>query len=105
MRKEEEIIELDDNGKSFLPVGKDMRLLLSARNWQLQKKRVVKDVEEWSSFRYYVSMDSALKDLMQIGLSKENFNSMDSFLQAQNKVIKNITKMFSPEYKLTKVEK
>ena len=105
MRKEEEIIELDDNGKSFLPVGKDMRLLLSARNWQLQKKRVVKDVEEWSSFRYYVSMDSALKDLIHIGLSKENFNSMDSFLQAQNKVIKNITKLFAPEFKVTKVEK
>ena len=103
MRKEEEIVELDDNGKSYLPINKDMRLTMSPRNWQLQKRRVVKEVEEWTAFRYYISLDSALKDIIHINISKENFNSIDSFAQAQNKVIRHITKLFAPEYKVEKV--
>jgi len=103
MIKEEEIIELDDNVKSFIPVTKDLRLSMSPRNWQLQRKRVVKGIEEWESFRYYMTLDNAVKDVIHVGLSKENFNSLAAYSEAQHKVIKHIAKQLAPEYKVEKV--
>ena len=103
MIKEEEIIELDDNVKSFIPVTKELRLSLSPRNWQLQRKRVVKGIDEWKSFRYYMTLESAVKDVIHVGLSKENFNSLATYAEAQNRVIKYIAKQLSPEYKIEKV--
>jgi hypothetical protein len=103
MIKEEEIVELDDNVKSFIPVTKDMRLSMSPRNWQLQRKRMNKGVEEWEGFRYYMTLENAVKDIIHVGISKENFDSLASYAQAQNKVLKHIAKQLSPEYKLEKV--
>lgn len=103
MIKEEVIIDLDDTGKSFIPVTKDLRLSLSLRNWQLQRRRTNKGVEEWEGYRFYMTLDSAIKDIIHVGISKENFDSLSSYAAAQNKVIKHLVKQLAPEYKLEKV--
>lgn len=95
--------DLDDEGKSFLPVDDTLRLVMSPRNWQLQKlHHSKKDGEVWSSFRYYVSLNSALKDIMHIKLAKESFNSAKSFLAASDAVINDITNKFTPQFKIKK---
>lgn len=100
---EEEIVSLDDTPKSYIDVADDLRLTISARNWQLQKKTVAqsgknKGVTTWSSFRYYTSLQSALNDVVHIGLSKQKFNTLQSFLEAHTRVISSIKEALSPDF-------
>ena len=73
----EEEFELDDSGKSYIEVDEDLRLLMTHRNWQLQKKLVAKENARvvgkvtWQSFRYYTSLNGALKDLVHIKIKRE----------------------------------
>jgi hypothetical protein len=108
-----EEFELADEGKSYVEVDNDLRLLMSPRNWQLQKKLVAqsdtkaqkKGDVNWVSFKYYVTLNSALKDLIHIKMSKEVFNSAETMLKAHEKVINDIKQVFYPEYKIERVEK
>ena len=100
--------ELQDEGKSYVQISDDMRLSMSPRNWQLQKKLVAqsdtnnqsKGDTSWVSFKWYTQLDSALKDIIHINTSKEFFNDATSFIQANNKVINDIKKAFTPDYNL-----
>lgn len=96
--------QLEDEGKSFIPIDETTRLAISPRNWQLQKLHKSKKGEDtWSAFRYYVSLNNALKDIVHIKLAKESFNSANTFLEASNKVINDISSKFSPSYEIRKV--
>lgn len=105
--------ELNDNGKSYVQVDDDLRLIMSPRNWQLQKlliaqsdtKSQKKGAENWSSFRYYMTLESALKDIVHIKTSKQFFNSAQAMLKANEAVISGLVKAFSPEYTITKVDR
>ena len=97
---------LDDDGKSYIQVSDDMRLMMSPRNWQLQKKMIAKtDTKKqkagdisFTSFRYYVSLESALKDIVHIKTAKESFNTAQGLSEANGKVIAELCKAFSPKY-------
>ena len=96
--------DLEDEGKSFIPIDDSLRLIISPRNWQLQKlHHSKKEGDVWASFRYYVSLNSALKDIAHIKLAKESFNSAKTFLEASNRVINDISNKFSPEHEIRKV--
>lgn len=101
----DEEYELEDDGKSFLPVDDTLRLLVSPRTWQLQKLNVSKkdNSETWQSFRYYTSLNNALKDIIHIRLAKESFNSAKTFLEASERVINDVAQKFSPQYEVRKV--
>lgn len=95
--------DLEDEGKSFIPVDDSLRLIISPRNWQLQKlHHSQKEGDVWSSFRYYVSLNSALKDIIHIKLAKESFNSAKTFLDASDRVINDLASKFSPQYEIRK---
>ena len=84
-----------------------MRLAISQRNWQLQKlviNQEGKDAgkEQWISFRFYISLESALKDVVHINTSKEKFNSIPTLIRANTTVIEELSKALSPHYKLEK---
>ena len=98
--------ELDDNGKSYIMIDDATRLTITPRNWQLQKKQIAgNDSKEagkvtWTAFRYYVSLQSALNDVIHIKTASENFRSVQGLLDANAKVIKELTDALSPEYKV-----
>ena len=110
MKTEQDDFELNDEGKSFINVSDDMRLTMTARNWQLQKKLIAgsdtkaqkKGDINWSSFRYYMTLESALNDVIHIMTSKESFNDAKGLLQANAKVIKHIVSVFNADYELVK---
>lgn len=98
--------ELDDNGKSYIMIDDTTRLTITPRNWQLQKKQVAgndsKEVGKvtWTAFRYYVSLQSALNDVIHIKTANENFKSVQELIDANAKVIKELSAALYPEYKL-----
>lgn len=110
MKQDNDIIEyeLKDDGKSYVQIDDDLRLLMSPRNWQLQKKLVAQSDTKsqnkgdvtWASFKYYMTLQSALKDIIHISTSKEFFNSAQTMLNANERVINKLSKAFSPEYEL-----
>ena len=113
MKSDDVEYELDDKGKSYVEVGDDLRLLMSHRNWQLQKRMVAqsdtkkqkKGDVNWSSFRYYITLQGALKDIIHIRTSKVFFKDAQGLIDANNKVIKELCQVFSPEYEITPVKK
>lgn len=110
MKHDDVDFELNDNGKSYVQVDDDLRLIMSPRNWQLQKlliaqsdtKSQKKGTETWSSFRYYMTLENALKDIIHIKTSRQFFKSSEGMLKANEAVINSIKEAFSPEYKITK---
>lgn len=48
--------ELDDEGNIFVEISDSMRLLISPRNGQLQKKKVVKEIQELFSPTYTIEV-------------------------------------------------
>jgi hypothetical protein len=96
--------ELDDNGKSFVMIDDTLRLCITPRNWQLQKKQIAgKESKEvgkvsWTAFRYYVSLQSALNDIVHIKTAQEDFKSVQGLIDANAKVINALSKSFSPSY-------
>ena len=98
--------ELDDEGNSFVEINDSMRLLISPRNWQLQKKKVAKGNSKtpgavsWTSFRYYVSLTSAINDIIHINVAKEVFKDINGMIEANKKVVKEIQEIFSPTYSI-----
>ena len=101
--------ELSDEGKSFVMINSDMRLTMSPRNWQLQKKTVAKTTTKnqkegeilWTSFMYFTSFDTALKHTVHINTAREFFKDAQGLAKANAKVIKHLTALFSPEYVIT----
>ena len=98
--------ELDDNGKSYIMIDDATRLTITPRNWQLQKKQIAgNDSKEagkvtWTAFRYYVSLQSALNDVIHIKTANENFKSVQELIDANAKVVKDLSDALYPEYKL-----
>ena len=80
----EEEFELDDSGKSY-------------------NARVVGKVT-WQSFRYYTSLNGALKDLVHIKLSREKFSSLHELIEANNRVFEEMKQVFLPEYIIEKAK-
>jgi hypothetical protein len=99
--------ELDDNGKSYVMIDESMRLCITPRNWQLQKKQIAgKDSKEvgkvsWTAFRYYVSLQSALNDVVHIKTAQEDFKSIQGLIEANAKVISALSKSLSPTYEIS----
>lgn len=113
MKQNDEIeFELTDEGKSYIQVDDEFRVLMSLRNWQLQKKTVAqsdtksqkKGDVSWTAFRYYMTLESCLNDLVHIKTSKVFFNDAQTMLEANAKVIKEISDAFSPTYKIELVK-
>ena len=110
MKKDEEIFELADEGKSYIEIDDEFRLLMSPRNWQLQKKIIAKSDTDsqkagdvsWASFNWFMTLESALKTILHIKVSKTKFNDVQSFLKANEKAIKELSAALSPEYKTIK---
>ena len=106
----EEEFELDDSGKSFIEVDDELRLLMTHRNWQLQKKLIAKENAKvvgkvtWQSFRYYTSLNGALKDLVHIKLSREKFSSLHELIEANNRVFEEMKQVFLPDYTIEKAK-
>lgn len=108
MKQDEVDFELSEEGKSFVMIGDDMRLTMSPRNWQLQKKMIAQSDTKnqkagdvtWTSFRYYTRFESALNDIVHINTSKEFFNDARGLLEANAKVIKQLKDAFAPEYEI-----
>jgi hypothetical protein len=102
--------QLDDNGKSFIIIDETMRLCITPRNWQLQKKKVAgKDSKKageisWEGFRYYVSLQNALNDIVHIMTSAEDFNSVQGLLDANQRVITELSRTLSPKYTINEVK-
>ena len=100
----EQEFELDDSGKSYIQFDDELRLLMSPRNWQLQKKLISKEQAKevgkvtWQTFRYYMTLQGALKDLVHIKIAKEKFSTVNEFVEANTKVINEIKKAFFPDY-------
>lgn len=97
--------ELDDNGKSYIEIDETMRLSISPRNWQLQKKQTAKigkqaGVTTWTAFRYYMTLQGALNDIIHIKTAQENFRSVQGLIDANAKVINNLSQAFSPDYEI-----
>jgi hypothetical protein len=96
--------ELDDNGKSYILIDESTRLCITPRNWQLQKKQIAgKDSKEvgkvtWTAFRYYLSLQSALNDIVHIKTAQEDFKSVQGLIEANAKVISALSKSLSPTY-------
>jgi|APLak6261667474_1056061.scaffolds.fasta_scaffold01104_6 hypothetical protein len=96
--------ELDDNGKSYILIDDTTRLTITPRNWQLQKKQIAgKDSKEvgkvtWTAFRYYVSLQSALNDVIHIKTAQEDFKSVQELIEANAKVVNALSKSLSPTY-------
>lgn len=104
-----EDFELDDNGKSYIMIDDSMRLAISSRNWQLQKKQIALTGKEagkvsWIAFRYYTSLQSALNDIVHIKTAQENFKTVQGLIEANTKVINELVEAFSPEYKITNLD-
>lgn len=98
--------DLSDDGKSYVPIDDDTRLLITPRNWQLQKKTVAqsgKDIGKvtWIAFRYYVSLQNAINDIVHIKTAQETFRTAQGLIEANRKVIAEISKAFAPEYTIT----
>lgn len=106
MKTEDIDYELAEEGKSYIVIDDELRLTMSARNWQLQKKLVAntdtklqkKGDVSWTSFRYYMSLENALKDIIHIKTSKEFFNDAKGLIEANAKVIKQLSKAFNQDY-------
>ena len=98
--------ELDDNGKSYIMIDDTTRLTITPRNWQLQKKQVAGEKSKeagqvtWTAFRYYVSLQSALNDVIHIKTANENFKSVQELIDANAKVVKELSDALYPDYKL-----
>lgn len=109
MKLDDVDFELADEGKSYIIIDDDMRLVMSPRNWQLQKKLVAgsdtktqkKGDVSWASFKYYMTLESAINDIIHIKTSKEFFNTAEGLLKANEKVVKEVCKAFSPTYTIT----
>ena len=101
------IDDLDDVGESYISINDNMRLLISPRNWQLQKKVVAKENSKvagkvsWVSFRYYVSLSSAINDIIHISVAKELFKDVNGLIVATNKVVQDLQEKFSPTYTIS----
>jgi hypothetical protein len=99
--------ELDDGGTSYIQISADMRLLMAHRNWQLQKRFVrgekSKDANKvvWTSFRYYMSLESALNDIIQIKTASEVFKDVKGLIAANKKVVEELKKLFYPKYTIS----
>jgi len=106
----QEEIELEEVGESHIVIDESMRLLMTTRNFQLQKKIVAKsDTDKqkagdvsWSSFNWFTSLDSALKTIIRIKVSKQNFNDVQGLIEANAKVINELRQVFLPDYVITK---
>jgi hypothetical protein len=106
----EEEIELEEVGESYIVIDENMRLLMTTRNFQLQKKIVAKSDTEnqkagdvsWSSFNWFTSLDSAFKTIIRIKVSKHNFNDLQGLVEANTKVINELKQAFLPDYVITK---
>jgi len=100
----EKEFELDDNAKSYIDIDSDYRLVMSQRNWQLAKKMVAgenaKNAGEisYSSFRYYTTLSSAIKDIIHIKLASEKFKTLEGLVDAQAKVINEVSQALNPTY-------
>jgi len=98
--------ELDDNGKSYIMIDETTRLTITPRNWQLQKKQIAGEKSKeagqvsWVAFRYYTSLQNALKDVIHIKTSNENFKSVQELIEANSRVIKELSDALYPDYKL-----
>ena len=111
MKKDDVEFELDDKGKSYVMIDDDMRLLMSPRNWQLQKRLIAqtdtpsqkKGDVNWTSFKYYITLQGALKDIIHIRTSKIFFNDAQGLVRANNKVITELCQAFSPEFEIKAV--
>jgi|SRR5215217_5421601 len=100
-----EEFELSDDGKSYVPIDDTTRLLITARNWQLQKKNVAKSGEDtgkvtWTAFRYYTSLQNALNDIVHIKTAQETFKTAQGLIEANKRVIDGLVKSFSPDYSI-----
>lgn len=100
-----EDFELDDNGKSYIPIDENTRLMITPRNWQLQKKNIALSGKKegeitWVTFRYYTSLNSALNDIVHIKVAQESFKTVQGLLEANTKVINELCKCFSPQYEI-----
>lgn len=107
--KTEQEFELNDEAKSYIPMDAETRLAITPRNWQLQKRNVAitgKKAGEisWTTFRYYTSLESALKDIVHIKTAQESFRTATGLLEANARVIKEISRAFSPQYEITEVK-
>lgn len=100
----EQDFELNDEAKSYVPIDANMRLAITARNWQLQKRTVAGDdsknpgKETWTSFRYYTSFNGALNDIVHIKLAQETFRTAKGMLEANARVIDSLSMAFAPQY-------
>jgi hypothetical protein len=98
--------ELIGEGKSYVLIDDTTRLLMSPRNWQLQYKVTAKEKSKtpgkvsWESFRHYMTLESALKDLIHIKTSEETFKNATELLEANSRVVKRIVEAFTPQYKI-----
>lgn len=101
--------ELSDEGRSHIQLDDDFRIVMNMRNWQLQKKKVAqsdtKDQKkgdvEWTTFRYYMTLQGCLNDVVHIKTSNIFFNDSQTMLAANAKVIAEICKAFAPKYTIT----
>jgi hypothetical protein len=99
----EQEFELTDEAKSYLPIDQDLRLAITGRNWQLQKRNIAGNdsktpgKETWASFRYYTSLKSALTDIVHIKVAQETFRSAQGLIEANTRVIDGICKALSPK--------
>lgn len=101
----EQDFELSDEAKSYLPIDDVLRLAIIPRNWQLQRKSVAREGAKagqvtWSAFRYYVSMESALKDIVHIKVAQQTFRTAQGLVEANTRVINDLCKALSPSYKM-----
>jgi hypothetical protein len=102
-----EEFELEDEAKSYVMIDEEMRLAITPRNWQLQKKSIALSGKNegkvtWVAFRYYTSLNSALNDIMHIKMAQETFRTAKGMLEANQRVMDNISKAFDPEYRISK---
>lgn len=86
----------DEEGQSYVQIDEKLRLSMTLTGWQLQKKRETKKGIKWHSYRYYSSLESALRDLMYIKLSQELFTDTKTMMEANQKVIRQISSVFKP---------
>lgn len=98
-----EEFELEDEARSYIQIDDEMRLAITSRNWQLQKKSIAQSGKNegkvtWLAFRYYTSLQNALNDIQHIKLAQQTFKTAQGMLEANHKVLAEISKAFAPQY-------